>query len=115
MVKRIVTGAHYGLKDWLAQRITAVVMAVYIVGFAVMLAVCPPQHYGDWRALFQNQFMRVATFAFFVSLFWHAWIGVRDIFMDYLQPTALRLALECLAILVLVAYTGWAIQILWSV
>jgi succinate dehydrogenase / fumarate reductase membrane anchor subunit len=115
MVKRTVTGAHYGLKDWLAQRVTAVVMAVYLVGFAVMLVACPPQHYGDWRALFQNQFMRVATFAFFVSLFWHAWIGVRDIFMDYIKPTALRLALECLAILVLIAYAGWAIQILWSV
>ncbi len=27
MVNRIVVGAHYGLKDWLVQRVTAVVMA----------------------------------------------------------------------------------------
>ncbi|MFP3562496.1 succinate dehydrogenase, hydrophobic membrane anchor protein, partial [Paraburkholderia sp. SIMBA_049] len=26
--KRLVVGAHYGLRDWLAQRITAVIMAV---------------------------------------------------------------------------------------
>ena len=97
-----------------AQRITAVVMAVYIAGFAVLLVACPPEHYGDWRALFQNQLMRVATFVFFISLFWHAWIGVRDIFMDYIKPTALRLALEVATVLVLVAYAGWAVQILWS-
>jgi succinate dehydrogenase / fumarate reductase membrane anchor subunit len=114
MVKRIVVGAHYGLKDWLAQRITAVVMAMYIVAFAVLLAVCPPQDHEEWRALFQNQAMRIATFAFFISLFWHAWIGVRDIFMDYIQNTAVRLALESVSVLVLVAYAGWAIQILWS-
>ena len=26
--KRIVTGARYGLRDWLAQRVTAAIMAV---------------------------------------------------------------------------------------
>lgn len=114
MVKRVVVGAHYGLKDWLAQRITAVVMAFYIVAFAGILLICPPQDHEGWRALFQNQFMRIATFVFFISLFWHAWIGVRDIFMDYIQPTSIRLAAEVVAVLVLVAYTGWAIQILWS-
>ena len=31
MVNRTVTGAHYGLRDWLAQRVTAVIMAVYTV------------------------------------------------------------------------------------
>lgn len=114
MVRRVVVGAHYGLKDWLAQRITAVVMAVYIFALAGILLVCPPQHYGDWRTLFENQSMRVATFVFFISLFWHAWVGVRNILMDYAKPTALRLGLEMLAILVLVAYAGWATQILWS-
>ena len=27
--KRIVVGAHYGLRDWLAQRVTAVLMALF--------------------------------------------------------------------------------------
>ena len=78
MVKHVV-GAHYGLSDWLVQRVTALLMAVYTVGFLGILLVCPPQHYGEWRGLFENQPMRIATFLFFVSLFWHAWIGVRDI------------------------------------
>jgi succinate dehydrogenase / fumarate reductase, membrane anchor subunit len=114
MVKRVIVGAHYGLKDWLAQRVTALLMAVYTVMFAGILLICPPQHYGDWRALFENQWLRVATFLFFVSLFWHAWIGVRDILMDYIKPTGLRLGLEIIVAVLLVGYAGWAIQILWS-
>ncbi len=114
MVKRIVVGAHYGLTDWLAQRITAVVMTVYLAILVGVLLVRPPQQYEGWRALFQGQPMRIFTLVFFVCVFWHAWVGVRDIFMDYIKHTAIRLALEALAILVLVAYTGWAVQILWS-
>ena len=41
MVNRHVSGAHYGLRDWLAQRITAVVMILYTVLFVVMLLKMP--------------------------------------------------------------------------
>ena len=113
-MRRVITGAHYGLKDWLAQRITAAVMSVYVVVFVGILLVCPPQHFEQWRALFGNQTMRIATFIFFISLFWHAWIGVRDILMDYVKPTGVRLGLEVATVLVLVGYSVWAVQILWS-
>ncbi len=114
VVKRIVTGAHYGLKDWLAQRITALVMAVYVFAFAGMLLVCPPQGYESWRTLFGNAIMRVATLVFFLSLFWHAWIGMRDILMDYIKPTGLRLGAEVIVVLLLAGYSVWVVQILWS-
>ena len=58
--------------------------------------------------------MRLATFVFFLSLFWHAWIGLRDILMDYVAPAGARLGLEAIAAVSLVAYGGWAIWILWS-
>ena len=113
-MKRVITGAHYGLKDWLAQRVTALVMAVYVIGFVGILLACTPRHYEDWRALFGNQWMRTATLVFFVSLFWHAWLGVRNILMDYVKSTGVRLGLEIVALLVLVGYAVWAVQILWS-
>ena len=59
--------------------------------------------------------MKLATFLFFVSLFLHAWIGMRDILMDYIKPLSTRLALQVVVIVLLVAWAGWAIQILWSV
>ena len=110
---RIVTGAHYGLRDWLAQRITAVIMVVYTVIAVSVLLSGHPITYAVWRDLFAQGWMRVATLLFMASLAWHAWVGVRDILMDYIQPAGLRLALEVLVLLTIAAYVGWTIQILW--
>ena len=114
MVARIITGAHYGLKDWLVQRVTAFIMAVYVVLFVATVLVCSPANYEQWQALFAPQWMRLASLLFFLSLFWHAWIGMRDILMDYIKPSAVRLGLQVVVILLLVAYAAWAVQILWS-
>lgn len=115
MVKRVVVGAHYGLRDWLVQRVTAVVMVVYILLLMVVFMVSPPSDYGSWKALFSNQWMRAATLLFLLSLFMHAWIGVRDILMDYVRPTGLRLALQIVVVLALMFYGVWAAQVLWSI
>lgn len=114
MVNREVTGAHYGLRDWLAQRVTAVVMAVYTVLFLVMLLKMPQFDYVNWKALWSTPWMRYATLLFLLSLFLHAWIGMRNIFMDYIKHSGLRLVLYALVILSLVAYGAWAVQILWG-
>ena len=113
MVNRVVVGAHYGLRDWLAQRITAVIMAVYTVILLVVLLAGQPINYGGWRDLFTQGWMRVATLLFAASLAWHAWVGVRDIIMDYIKPTGVRLSLEALVLLTIAGYLAWAIQILW--
>lgn len=115
MVTRVVTGAHYGLKDWLVQRVSALIMATYLVLFVGAMVVCTPGNYEEWRAVFSPQWMRLATLLFFLSLFWHAWIGMRDILMDYVSSTAARLGLQVVVILLLVAYAAWAVQILWSI
>lgn len=113
MVKRLVVGAHYGLKDWLAQRITAVVMAVYTVILLVALIAGPSLSQESWRALMSSTPMRFASFLFIVSLCYHAWVGVRDIWMDYIQPVGIRLLMHTLTLLALIGYAGWATQILW--
>jgi succinate dehydrogenase / fumarate reductase membrane anchor subunit len=110
---RVVTGARYGLRDWLAQRVTAVIMAVYsVIAIAVVLS-SKPINYSVWRDLFSQGWMRVATLLFIVSLAWHAWVGMRDILMDYIKPAGLRLALEVMVLITISAYVGWTIQILW--
>ena len=114
MVKREVIGAHYGLRDWLAQRVTAVVMVVYSVIFLAMLIKLPQFEYASWKAMWSAPWMRYATLLFILSLFVHAWIGMRNIFMDYIKITGLRVILYALVILALVAYGAWAVQILWG-
>ena len=113
MVNRIVVGARYGLRGWLVQRISAIVMTLYTLVFVVAFAAAKPVDHGQWKALFAQGWMRLATLLFFVSLLLHAWVGMRDILMDYIKPTGWRLALEIVVILVLVGAAGWAVEILW--
>lgn len=113
--KRIIVGAHYGLRDWLAQRFTAVVMAVYTLVLLGWLLALPDLSYGTWAGMFASAWMKVLTLVALLALAWHAWIGVRDIFMDYIKPIALRLALQVITIVLLLGYASWAAIILWSV
>ena len=113
MVKRIVVGAHYGLRDWLAQRITAVVMAGCTLVFLGVLLAGGPLTYASWKALFTKGPMPFIALLFAVSALIHAWIGMRDILMDYIKPTAIRLSLEIGVLLLIAVYVGWTVQVLW--
>lgn len=114
MVNRVVVGAHYGLSDWLAQRISAVVMAVYSVALAGYLLLQDHVDYDLWIGLYSSQWIRTFTLLFLLALFYHAWIGIRDIVMDYVQLASVRLVIHTLVILALVVYTIWSVQILWG-
>jgi succinate dehydrogenase / fumarate reductase membrane anchor subunit len=113
--KRLVVGAHYGLLDWVAQRVTAVVLAVYFVVLIVWALLLRAPGYDGWAAMFAPQWMKIATLVAVLALAYHAWVGVRDIWMDYIKPTWLRLTLEVLTVLWLAACALWAALILWRV
>ena len=115
MVNRQVVGAHYGLRDWLAQRITAVVMVIYTILFLVAVIRAPQLDHAAWRAIFVPQWMKLASLLFMLCIFMHAWVGMRNIFMDYVKDISVRLTLYVVTIAWLLVCTGWAIQILWSV
>ena len=82
--KRTVVGAHYGMRDWLSQRV-----------------------------IFDAQWMKVLTFAVIVALAYHVWVGMRDIWMDYVKPVGVRLVLQIFTMVWLIGCMGWAIQVLW--
>ena len=130
--KRIVVGAHYGLRDWLSQRVTALLMALFTV--VVVVQVLWPWYlrdaagerikdatgkfvtitgYDKWAGMFAAQWMKVLTFTVIAALLWHVWVGMRDVWMDYVKPVWLRLALQVFTIAWLTSCAGWAIQVLW--
>lgn len=113
MVSRTVSGAHYGLRDWLVQRFTALIMIGFTL-FLVGLAITQTPDTTGWRTLFEASWMRYFTLLFALSLFWHAWIGMRNILMDYVHATQLRLPLQVAVIVALLIYTMWTIDILWG-
>ena len=112
--KRIVTGAHYGLRDWLAQRITGALMVLFTAAILVQVLFSRGEiGYDLWAGIFAAQWMKALTFAIVVELAYHVWVGVRDIWMDYVKPVGLRLILQIFTIVWLLACSGWAVQVLW--
>ncbi len=117
--RRLVVGAHYGVKDFIAQRVTAVILVVYTLVLGIMALFTPAFTYETWVGLFNFRTgafptgQMLATLAVIATAY-HAWIGVRDIWMDYVKPAGLRLLLQVLTILWLVGVVVYAANILWS-
>ncbi len=107
-------GAHYGLGGWLIQRFSAVVMAIYTVLAVPYLLWSRADNYAAWKALFAGPFFRLATLLFLVALLYHAWVGMRDILIDYLHGAGLRLAASVVVAVVLIFYLLWSVSILWG-
>jgi len=106
--------AHYGWRDWLSQRVTAVVMLLYTLLVFAIVVWNGGLDYATWKTLFASHAFKLATFLFMIALAFHAWVGVRNIAMDYVKPTGLRLTLQTIVICVLIAYLGWTVEILWG-
>jgi succinate dehydrogenase / fumarate reductase membrane anchor subunit len=111
--KRIVVGAHYGFRDWLAQRVTASLMALFTLAVIVQVLLPGEMGYDKWASIFSAQWMKVLTFVVIMALLYHVWVGMRDVWMDYVKPVGVRLALQVFTIAWLVGCSGWAIQVLW--
>lgn len=115
MVKSVLSVSHAGVRDWMIQRLSAVVMAVYSLFLIGYLLFHPDLSFADWHTLFSGLFMKVATLVFLLSLLFHAWIGMWTILTDYVKPAVLRFCLEAVIFLSLVACFFWGLLILWSV
>ena len=111
--KRIVVGAHYGMRDWLSQRVTATLMALFTIAVIVQVLLPGEMGYDKWAGMFSRQWMKVLTFVVIVSMLIHVWVGMRDIWMDYVKPVAVRLVLQVFTLVWLVGCAGWAVQVLW--
>ncbi len=106
------SGMLSGLKAWALQRFSAVYLGLFLVYFIGQLLIDPPQGHDAWRQWLQHPLMSIATLMFVLALLLHAWIGMRDIFIDYVRHTGWRLGLLSLLLLALIAYGLWAGKLL---
>lgn len=103
-----------GLQDWLIQRVSAAILALYSIFIFSYWLFSPAQDYFAWQELLLNPFMIFFTFLTLLALVAHAWIGIWTITTDYLKIPVLRLWTQISVYVVLVLYTIWGIQILWG-
>lgn len=111
--RRLVVGAHYGLRDWLVQRASAVVLAIYALILLALLLQPGDIDQARWVAIVSTPWMKVTSLVAFVALARHAWLGMREIWMDYVKPLSVRLALMVLTLAWAVGCVAWAVNVLW--
>ncbi len=101
-----------GFKAWLLQRVTAVYIAIFMVYFLAVLLICEPTNYTEWQAWMNSRGMALATSLFFLAVIGHAWVGIRDIILDYIKPFVIRLSALIFVGTSLLVMALWVIRIL---
>ncbi len=101
-----------GLKAWAIQRLTAIYIGMFSLYLVLVLLLAAPGDYTTWRTWLGGPVVSVALLLYVVSVMMHAWIGVRDVLIDYVHPIAIRATLLGVVALSLVAMGLWAAQAL---
>ena len=114
MVTTVTSYGRSGLSDWLVQRVSAVILAVYSIFMVAYLLLNPAIDFAQWQALFDNTGMRIFSLMALLSLGAHCWIGLWSISTDYLKHFALRFAFQMVVGLLMFIYTVWGVQLLWD-
>lgn len=104
-----------GFRPWLFQRISAVYMLGFLLFFMLAIYSCPPADHQTWREWFAHPVMWMATAIFFVSLFLHVWVGLRDVILDYLHNLPIRLVVLISLGVFLISLTLWVFRALFTV
>lgn len=115
MLIELLTKKYPGMRLWLAQRLSATVMAFYIMIFALILLIKQPSGYVEWMEIMSPWWWRIFSLLFLTSLVMHAWLGVRDVFKDYIANLKLRAFMQIVVDMLLVFYLGWSVFILWGI
>lgn len=101
-----------GFRAWLLQRISAVYLGIFLPAAVLYLLISPPADYQGWRDTLSQPWVNISLLLFSFSVLLHAWVGIRDIFIDYVKPFGLRLALLVLLGSFLIACGFWMILVL---
>ena len=115
MLFQLLTNKYPGMRIWLSQRLTALVMVFYIVFLVIMLLVMQPAGFAAWHDFVSPICFRIATLIFFMSLFMHAWLGVTDVLKDYVFNKTLRGYMQIIVDIMLLVYLIWVSIILWNI
>lgn len=115
MVKSLLSVSQRGLRDWIVQRVSAIVMAILSVVFATYLLTRIDFSYVEWHTLFTYTSVKITTLFFLLALCFHAWVGMWTIMTDYVKPFVLRAIMHLFVLATLIACFIWGVMILWSV
>ena len=121
MVSQVTSLSRSGVSDWLIQRVTAIVIALYTLVLLGLILMTDNMSFTDWHGLFSSTWMQVFTLLALISICAHAWVGVWTVGSDYLRSRtmgegadSLRYVYQIVCILILATYLVWGVKILWG-
>ncbi len=110
-----------GVADWLAQRVSAYVLAAYFVVLVGFLLCNPGLEYAQWKDFMSCSAMQIFSLLALLALAAHAWVGLWTVFTDYVterqmgaKATFIRIFLQTGMAICIFVYVVWGIQILWG-
>lgn len=110
-----------GSRDWIVQRISAVVLAVYSVVLLGFFLTHGNVTFFDWSQFMMSLPMRLFSLIAILALAGHAWVGMWTVFTDYITTgklggiaAGLRLVLQTLMIIAILVFLFWGIMIFWG-
>ena len=101
-----------GFKAWLLQRISAVYLGLFTIYLLWHFLFDAPASMAEWQGWLIQTPVLVSLLMLLLFILVHAWIGVRDVFIDYIPHTGVRLGLLSLTALMLIFCGIWGLQIL---
>jgi succinate dehydrogenase / fumarate reductase membrane anchor subunit len=115
MVDNILSLSNRGLRDWLIQRVTAVILAVYFLFMMGFLIFHPQLQFDEWQMLFSYNITKILSFLTLLCIVLHAWIGMWTVFTDYITSISIRLCLQVLAVILYFCCLAWGLTVLWGI
>jgi succinate dehydrogenase / fumarate reductase membrane anchor subunit len=113
MVNSVTNLGRSGVFDFMIQRVTAYVLALYTI-FLLGFVLATDVSYDTWSALFGQNWFRMFSLLTLLSIGAHAWVGLWTVTTDYIKPAAIRFLVQAACGLVMFVYLVWGIQILWG-
>lgn len=89
-------------------------MLAFLIGALVSLAAHPRKNYMDWHAWVHGPLVSALSGLFFLALFSHLWVGLRDVVLDYAKPDWFRRGLLATVAMALLGLTAWTAVILFA-
>lgn len=105
-----------GFKAWFLQWLTSVYIGISIIIATPWFIINGKSlDYQQWLSLLTQPVINVSVLLFFYAIFFHAWVGMRDIIIDYISVGFLRLFILVMIALGLFVMSIWISVILLSV
>ena len=113
MVNSVTNLGRSGVYDWLIQRVTAYVLALYTI-FLLGFLLTSDVNYETLSALFDQTWFSIFTRMALLSIGAHAWVGLWTVTTDYIKAMGPRFVVQAACGLTMFVYVVWGIQILWG-